>query len=160
MKCEISTGEYVDTAPAINECGLAVREVGVDPRVLFNAQSTSEFSPTFNVAPNECAMLTAYATCAGEIQIEKLFLSRPVLPLDEAGSCSCILPVAPAPETIAVADVCGWVLSDCAQIRNICVPGTYRLRAPVSAIGCVFVTFERNPKGATPTPVGLVFGGA
>jgi hypothetical protein len=158
VKCEISTGEYVDDALVLNECGLQERPP-VDPRILFNAQSTSEFSPTFNVAANECVQLSAFSTCGGEIQIESLLFTRPNLPLNEAGSCVCDGPLVPAPQELAVMDVCGWVLNDCAQIREICVPGTYRLRAPQPLIGCTFVSFERVPRGTTPMPVGLVFGG-
>jgi len=158
VKCEISTGEYVDEALVVNACGLQERPL-MDPRILFNAQSTSEFSPTFNVAENECAQLSAYATCGGEIQIEKIIYTRPNLPFDEAGSCACDPPLVPTPQQIAVMDVCGWVLNDCAQIREICVPGTYRLRAPPSLIGCTFVSFERLSRVGTPLPAGLVFGG-
>ena len=155
MGCEISTGAYVDEMPVVNDCGL--KERPVDPSILFNAQSTSEFSPTFNVADGECALLSAYSTCGGVIQIEKLLFSKPSLPLIEAGSCACDFPV-PAPEQQAVMPVCGWTMGDCAQIKHICVPGTYRLHAPVDILGCLMVTMERVAKGATPIPAGLVFG--
>jgi hypothetical protein len=153
--CEIQTGVYVDELPAVNDCGL--KERPVDPSILFNAQSTSEFSPTFNVAEGECALLSAYSTCGGTIQIEKLLFSKPELPFIGAGSCACDFPI-PTPEQIAGMDVCGWTMSDCAQIRNICTPGTYRLHAPANLLGCLMVTMERVRQRATPIPQGLVLG--
>jgi hypothetical protein len=49
-------------------------------------------------------------------------------------------------------------MGDCAQIRHICVPGVYRLHAPVLLLGCLMVTMERVQKAATPIPKELVFG--
>lgn len=157
MRCAISTGEYVDEEVRINECGL--QEAPVDPSILFDGNSTSRESRTFNIIDGECALLTAYSNCGCTVCVEKLLMSKPNLPLSN-GSCECAPPAVPQPVPIAVTPICNWCLGECAEIRHICVPGTYRLQivGPDSCIGCVTVTMERVAKGATPIPTGLVFG--
>jgi hypothetical protein len=153
----ISTGEYVDQYVRVNDCGL--EEPPLDPRILFDANSTSPISRSFSVAPGECALLTAYATCACTICVEKLLYSRPTLPLQAGGSCACDLPAA-APELLASTMICGWCLGACSEIKHICVPGIYRLVMGAGCLGCVTVTFERVPMRDTPIPEKTVFGAA
>jgi hypothetical protein len=157
MKCRVSTGQYVDdvTLGGVNDCGLA--EAPVDPNVLFDPKSTSIYSRSFNVSPNEIVVLSACSTCGGCVQVERLMITKPNIPVDSEGSCGCDLPTA-WPETICSTDQCGWTLCDCAETRIIAVPGTYRLRVTEEMLGCVTVTMERIPRGNTPVPNGMVFG--
>lgn len=157
----ICTGEYLDPEfPVCQTLGApcVIGEPIVNPNVLFDASSTSEFSRSFQVVEGNCVQLTAYALAGATVQIEKLFLDPTAnIPFSEA---QCVDPPAiPAPAILACKSVCTWVLNDCNDVRYICAQGTYRLHlTPSSALGAAFVVMERTKRIDQPVPEGMVLG--
>lgn len=153
----ICTGEYVDNGlPAANGCPL--QEVPMNPGVLFDGSSTSEFSPTFSVNAGEAVLIDACNLCGGTIQVQRLMMSQVNLPTDTVGAC-CPVPPVPVPEIECVSDPCGWTISDCRAPMSILTPGIYRLHITPSSVGCALVKFTRQKLPAYVPPARLVFGG-
>lgn len=131
----------------------------MNPDVLFDSNSTSEFSPPFSVAPGEAVLIDACDLCGGTLTVERVMFSKPNLPTDEGGAC-CPNPPVPAPEVECVSQPCGWTIAACSPPMSILTPGTYRLRLTPSSVGCALVKFSRQRLPAYQPPAGLVFGGA
>lgn len=148
MTCAISTGEYVeDVAATQGYCGLS--EMPVDPTILFDANSTGAVSRSFSVAAGETAVLTVYNSCGCTVGLEKVLFNKPHLPLS-SGSCECRDPGVPAPEEVAATNICSWQLGNCNEVREITMPGMYRLRlSSLTCVGCAVVTMERVRRCST-----------
>lgn len=131
----------------------------MNPEVLFNAQSTSPFSPTFSVAPGEAVLIDACDLCGGVLQVERVMFTMPNLPTEVGGNC-CPNPLVPSPEIECVSQPCGWTIQACSPPMSILTPGTYRLSLTPSSVGCALVKFSRQKLPAYQPPVALVFGGA
>lgn len=163
MKSSICTGVYLEpVAPVGWPCGIngpcVIGERIVNPNVLFDASSTSEYSRSFQVVEGNCVQLTAYSLAGASVQIEKLFLDPSAnIPFDPT-QCG-MLPFVPAPAILACKPVCSWVLNDCSDVRYICAAGVYRLHlVPASALGQAFVVMERSQRLNNPVPEGMVLG--
>lgn len=162
---DICTGEYLDPEfpqGAVGPCGFGGPcVIGGEPvnNVLFDGNSTSVISRTFQVSEGACVQLTAYSLGGGTIQVQKLYLDPTAnIPVTEAGSCD-VDPDVPGPGVLAVKNVCNWVLNDCQDIRYICAAGTYRLcLSPPGALGSAFVVMERSQRTNNPIPEGMVLG--
>jgi hypothetical protein len=157
VKCTICTGEYVDPAPPVDGCPL--QEMPMNPEVLFDANSTSEYSPTFSVAPGEAVLIDACDLCGGTIQVERVMVTIPNLPVDPGGNC-CPTPAVPTPQIQCSSQPCGWTIQACSPPMSILTPGIYRLHLTPASVGCALVKFSRQKLPAYQPPVGLVFGGA
>lgn len=128
--------------------------------VLFDANSTSQFSRIFQVSEGACVQLTAYSLGGGTVQIQKLYMDPSAnLPVEEAGSCAPV-PAVDDPAILACKSICNWQLTDCEDLRYVCAKGHYRLMlTPPEAIGQAFVVMERSEKSDAPIPEELVYGG-
>lgn len=127
----------------------------MDPSILFDAQSTSIFSPLFNVVEGECVQLDAYSLCGGTAQVEKVLLSKPDLPFS-GDNCACATPAVPLAQELASKTMCNWDLTDCASMRYICAVGTYRVRIQPAMLGCAFIVMDRMSRRDYPIPETLV----
>lgn len=163
---EICTGEYLDPeipAGAVGACGFGGPCVigGGEPvnNVLFDANSTSVISRSFQVTEGACVQLTAYSLGGGTVQVQKLYIDPTAnIPSTEEGSCAAD-PNVDGPEILACKNVCCWTLTDCQDVRYICAAGTYRLfLQPPEALGDAFVVMERGQKQDNPVPEGMVLG--
>lgn len=155
----IETGEYLD--PPLAGCGPAGSlEAPVNRNVLFDANSTTQYSPTFQVDEGEAVQLTAWSLAGATAQVEKLLLNPAVeLPFQPEGAC-CPQPAFPQPQIIANKAICSWVLTDCQELRYIAAAGLYRLfLTDPGAVGQAFVTMLRSKRLDHEIPEGLVLGG-
>lgn len=157
----ICTGEFIGPVlrPDVSlDAPCVIGERPVQPNVLFDASSASEFSRSFQVTEGNCVLLTAYSLAGGTVQIEKLYIDPSAnIPVSADG---CVDPPAvPAPAILACKAVCSWMLTDCEDVRYVCAQGTYRLRvSPQSAIGQAFVVMERTQRTDQPLPEDMVLG--
>jgi hypothetical protein len=155
----ICTGEYLD--PELPTCAGSngLSEAPVNRNVLFDGSSTSQYSPTFQVAEGESVQLTAWALAGATAQVEKLLLNPQVqLPTIDNGIC-CDVPPWPTPEILASKAICTWQLTDCQELRYVQASGLYRLfLTDPGAVGQAFVTMERMQRRDHEIPDGLVLG--